>query len=211
MEVSARSKVKNRSYRAIKDAFFELLEQASFETVSIKDICECSGYSRGTFYSHFLDKYDMVSRLVEDEVSFIRKCWGRYAYGEEDGYNELSNKPYISQTVEDLFDHVYRNRSFYRLIAAGKIPDVTLDRMADQLASQSILDYQMRMREENQELNPELYFNYFSHMQFQHIRWWIDRDFALTPQYMARQFILIHYRDPGNLSFVSQKKPPVGE
>lgn len=49
----------------IKNAFLELLEEKSFEEISIAAICERALISRSTFYAHYEDKYKLLEELYE--------------------------------------------------------------------------------------------------------------------------------------------------
>ena len=47
----------------IRWAIAKLLEQHSFEEISVTMICREAAINRGTFYLHYLDKYDMMDKL----------------------------------------------------------------------------------------------------------------------------------------------------
>lgn len=49
-----------KTRRRVRVALIKLLKQKKFEEIDVKDICNESGISRGTFYKHFKDKYDLV-------------------------------------------------------------------------------------------------------------------------------------------------------
>ncbi|MDO4280048.1 MAG: TetR/AcrR family transcriptional regulator [Peptococcaceae bacterium] len=42
-------------------AFFDLLAQASFESITVNSLCERASYPRATFYNYFDDKYDLLN------------------------------------------------------------------------------------------------------------------------------------------------------
>lgn len=44
----------------IEKSMVTLLNVKSYDDISIKDICDESGISRGTFYQHYRDKYDFL-------------------------------------------------------------------------------------------------------------------------------------------------------
>lgn len=52
---------------AIKNAFLQLLSEKSFDKISVADITQYALIHRGTFYSHYTDKYDLLNKL-EDEL-----------------------------------------------------------------------------------------------------------------------------------------------
>ncbi|NPC93075.1 TetR family transcriptional regulator [Bacillus sp. WMMC1349] len=57
----------HRTKRLIRDALSVLMEEKSFEEITVKDITEKADINRGTFYLHYQDKYDLLEQS-EDEV-----------------------------------------------------------------------------------------------------------------------------------------------
>lgn len=55
-----------RTKKDIKETFIALLAEKSFEKISVKDITEHANINRGTFYLHYLDKYDLLEKLEEE-------------------------------------------------------------------------------------------------------------------------------------------------
>ena len=57
-------------YDALIIAFQQLLEEKSFEEITVNELCERARTRRATFYKHFSDKYDffhyMLTRMRED-------------------------------------------------------------------------------------------------------------------------------------------------
>lgn len=57
----------------IKKAFTELLKQKPIQRISIKELCEKADVSRGTFYSHYTDIYDLLGKMEGDMLrEFVR-------------------------------------------------------------------------------------------------------------------------------------------
>lgn len=55
---------KNRkTRRLIEQSFLKILETKSFEKITIGDITKTAGINRGTFYLHYLDKYDLLDKI----------------------------------------------------------------------------------------------------------------------------------------------------
>ena len=52
----------------IRTAFLTLLRHAPIHAISVKEICALAGVSRGTFYAHYEDVYDLLHR-IEDEMT----------------------------------------------------------------------------------------------------------------------------------------------
>lgn len=57
----------------IREALIQLLLKEKFETISVSKLCQCAGTNRGTFYLHYLDKYDLIETLKEEIIAQLRK------------------------------------------------------------------------------------------------------------------------------------------
>lgn len=54
--------------RRIRTAFLTLLRRMPIHAISVKELCALGGVSRGTFYAHYEDVYDLLHR-IEDEMT----------------------------------------------------------------------------------------------------------------------------------------------
>ena len=64
-----------KTYKALHDAFNDLLKYKSFEELTVNELCDTAMIRRATFYSHFADKYEYfnfyLSELREEFASNI--------------------------------------------------------------------------------------------------------------------------------------------
>ena len=52
-----------RTKKSIRDAFFELIDENGFDSVTVKDITDRALISRNTFYLHYEDKFDLLNKI----------------------------------------------------------------------------------------------------------------------------------------------------
>lgn len=52
-----------KTQTAIKDALITLLEKKRFEEITIQEISDLADVNRSTFYTHFIDKYDLLDKM----------------------------------------------------------------------------------------------------------------------------------------------------
>lgn len=55
----------------LKTALTILLEKKDFESISVSDITREAGVNRGTFYLHYIDKFDMMDQLIDEILQNI--------------------------------------------------------------------------------------------------------------------------------------------
>ena len=61
-----------RTNRKLYETFYELIESALIEDLSITDICDAAKINRATFYKHFNDKKEFVFYCIAQKVKELR-------------------------------------------------------------------------------------------------------------------------------------------
>lgn len=80
MEKIDRRIVKSR--QAIQTTFLQMLVKEGFDEITVKSITEQANLGRKTFYLHYVDKYDLLDKIVDDHIVQLReicdqkKIWG---------------------------------------------------------------------------------------------------------------------------------------
>ena len=54
--------------KAIVNTFLEMLNEMPFDRITVKDIVERCGINRNTFYYHYQDVYDLLTKILEAEL-----------------------------------------------------------------------------------------------------------------------------------------------
>lgn len=80
-----------RTRKFIIDSFIKLLEKKDFNSIKISDIATGAMINRATFYHHFLDKYDLLEKVIKEDLM-------------ENVLQELSNnKEFNEKMLKSLF------------------------------------------------------------------------------------------------------------
>lgn len=58
-----------RTKESIRKALVELIEEKGFEAIAVKDITTRAQINRGTFYAHYENKFDLITKC-EDEIMY---------------------------------------------------------------------------------------------------------------------------------------------
>ena len=109
MAVGKKSSHKNaaRSRHLIKQAFAELLNEKDMAKITVTDIVERANISRGTFYAHYLDVYDLYSAILSNIVEAI-----------DEAFNNMGMENIILDPTEAInfgIQFLDKNKSYYRL------------------------------------------------------------------------------------------------
>jgi AcrR family transcriptional regulator len=60
-----------RTRQMLFQAFTSLLEEKTFESISVQDIAERSTLNRGTFYDHFTDKFALLEAMMGERFTAL--------------------------------------------------------------------------------------------------------------------------------------------
>ena len=98
---TANNKRRRESIHLIESAFIDLLQTTPLTRITVSDLCKATGLNRSTFYSNFLDIYDLADKL---RVKL-----------EEDFSELFADYDTVHQTdgALKMFTHIKENQIFY--------------------------------------------------------------------------------------------------
>ena len=122
-----------KTRNAIKDAFFALLNEKTFEKITVADIAEKAVINRGTFYLHYKDKFDLLESLerevMEQIDSFIQLIT-------EDSIRDVYEHGKPLPHLIPLFSFIQENPMFFTLISRNSTGSAFFDKIVDKHFSQ---------------------------------------------------------------------------
>lgn len=68
----------NYTENAIKDAFWQLLEEKPYNKITVKDIVERCQVNRNTFYYHFHDIPTLLECIIKERSDFIIQTYSKF-------------------------------------------------------------------------------------------------------------------------------------
>ena len=100
-------KTKNNLYQTL----IKLMSDRPFEEIKVSDICEKALVNRSTFYSHYSDKYELLSSYIDTLKESLEK--------ELEKNTSIKNtKEYYLEMISLFLNHVEEKKEIY--IAIGK-------------------------------------------------------------------------------------------
>ncbi|MED4956160.1 TetR/AcrR family transcriptional regulator [Paenibacillus macerans] len=98
-----------KSQEAIKKAFIELMTERNFDQITIQEISDRANVSRRTIYLHYMDKFDLLDKLIEEHIYELRELCELAA----------NNTDYID-TVLLWFEYFESHYLFFSTMLASK-------------------------------------------------------------------------------------------
>lgn len=100
---TSNNKRRKTSQDKIEKTFVQLMQTKEISDISVTDICKICNLNRTTFYSNYIDIYDLADKVKEKLKMDIAQLY-------ED---EIKNK-YNSNNYLKLFHHIKDNQIFYK-------------------------------------------------------------------------------------------------
>ena len=120
-----------KTERAIRDAFFELLEESEFDKVSVTDITQRAQINRNTFYLHLID---FVQELSQQALKVIDQA----VKPDTATFNQYFLTIFVSANrIKKKYRILFRNRNIEPYLDIAAITDV----IADHIGKNKFLDF----------------------------------------------------------------------
>jgi AcrR family transcriptional regulator len=171
-----------RTRQLLRDALVEVILENGYENVNVKDITERANLSRATFYLHYKDKEELLTKSLLSVFEEIIQEVGEFT---------ADSLMTLNLDVRKLpFEHAKKHRNLYRVALTSKhsLPSVTNSARA--YASRHITRQLQRMLPQAAGQIPlPIVANYLAGAQLALISWWLEQEEkTYTAEYMAEMF-----------------------
>lgn len=114
---------------AIRTTFLELLAKKPLKKITVSEIIQTAQINRGTFYAHYLDKYDLLEKIeVEVGSEFCDTLQNINSTSLKDNWEQGDSFSHILP----ILDYVEQNRSLFQLMAENKLGNSWFDEIVSQ-------------------------------------------------------------------------------
>lgn len=119
-----------KTYRALFDAFTELLEEHRFEDLTVAMLCERAMIRRTTFYKHFRDKNDYFAFYVDELMSGLpQKRTGKGGAVSADDVRVLRHEVF-ADAMDMILAHERLMDNILESSMSGMLTSMICDRIA---------------------------------------------------------------------------------
>lgn len=98
----------------INNAFIKLMETIGFSKITVKKIIDIAQINRSTFYSHYLDKFDLLNK-IEDNLLIDLKNIALNYHIEELASNDF-NLDLFDYYIHHIVNYMYENGKLFALL-----------------------------------------------------------------------------------------------
>ena len=119
-----------KTYRALFEAFTELLEEHRFEDVTVAMLCDRAMIRRTTFYKHFRDKNDYFAFYVDELMSGLpQKRTGKGSAASANDVRVLRHEVF-ADAMDMILAHEQLMDNILASSMSGMLTNVICDRIA---------------------------------------------------------------------------------
>lgn len=171
-----------RTKKAILETFFALLEEKHFSEITVIDICDKALINRGTFYTHFQDKNQLLEKIVYDMMMAF-----------DDEVDRVHGDSDMLVYYNDIFDvaltFINENKDRLRTIIT-KADESIIFNQVHAIIINNIVKKVGRLSS-NREVPLEMLAEFFAGGVIQVLKWWLLEGCATKPESIKKELFAI--------------------
>ncbi len=165
-----------RTKKLLKESLATLLLEKKLNDITVKEIVELADINRGTFYLHYRDVYDMLSKIeneILDEMEDISKRFLNASFMDSPG-------PYIAE----MFQYVADNQALCKMLL-GPYGDIAFVEKLKKLIEEKCFNSLMEACPESELQHYQYFTTYAVSGCIGLLQTWINDGMKVSPQELA--------------------------
>lgn len=184
LTISNRQKRKQQiTIESLKNALIDLiLENNEVNSITIGEISNRADLNRGTFYIHYKDKNELLEDLYYDAIHGLQQAL-RIPY-------KSTNKVLLNGVVPStklIFKHIEMNKKLFKALDLIKKNPNLYERLEQMFWSLFTTEIKFEREPASGETEYEIFLSYQIHASLGVIRFWINKDFIYSADFMCEQ------------------------
>lgn len=184
-----------RTRQLLRDALMALILEKGYDSVTVQDITDRANLGRATFYLHYRDKEELLTRSVEAIYESLTEH-----------IEPLSRDLMITQRklpLEAVFRHAAENRDLYRVIVRGQGTNAVVMRIRGLIAANIQCQFESWSLAAESKMTLEVISHFIAGSLLAMMTWWLEHNMPYTPDEMSDLFSALVM--PG---VIAQIQPP---
>ncbi|MED1412535.1 MULTISPECIES: TetR/AcrR family transcriptional regulator [Bacillus] len=182
-----------RTKKFIYDAFIKLIGEKGYDAITIQDLTDEALINRATFYSHYRDKQDLLTKLTEKTLGEFTSKMVLYTHVQENQI-ELSK---FEEILQSIFECIANHANFYKsMLGPHGIHDFKLQMqqaIMDNLEQNSI---KPTLGEHDLDIPKDMVLHFITSSIIGIAIWWLQNDMKYSPKYTAEQAAKLFTKGP---------------
>lgn len=87
----------------IEDALLKLVQEKTFNQITVRDLTDTAKVGRSTFYEHYYDKYELLNNMVDRYSNFFAKVLS-------DRFDKQKAEDLTAESLEKIVDRLMKNQ-----------------------------------------------------------------------------------------------------
>lgn len=165
---------KKYTRRVLKESLITLLAQKPISDITVKEICDLADINRSTFYTHYSDHYDLLSKIEQEITEDMNQYLNSYSYEKEEESIQMTQK---------IIEYVKENKFMFQTLL-NKQAAPTFEKRLMELTQSFMMNKWMSdnaLRKEESKYLSSFVISGAIHV----IKNWIESDMDQSPQNMA--------------------------
>lgn len=164
-----------KTQQAIKKAFLELMSEKNFDGITIQDIADRADVNRSTVYLHYLDKYDLLDKMIEEHVNELKET-SEWACQEE-----------WVDAIQIFFEYFESHYLFFSTMLNSKEAAPSFRSMFLEYVMEGYKEEFHKTKEKNEGLNEEIVVKFAANAYVGVLESWIKDGMPNPPKSIAKE------------------------
>lgn len=189
----------------ITDALIQLIHEKGFNNLNVTDLTRAAGIGRGTFYIHYLDKFDLLNKIEAQLMDEIQQVLNN-VIPEELSVRSNADSEVPSELLIKTLDYFYQNS---KLLSALLSPDgdpYLIDKIKEMF--RNLIKESFHASSDDIEFNPNIPRDYIMEIILDRLMsivvYWMSKEDLESPEEIAKIIKLTQHISPNELVYIKK-------
>lgn len=189
----------------ITDALIQLIHEKGFNNLNVTDLTRAAGIGRGTFYIHYLDKFDLLNKIEAQLMDEIQQVLNN-VIPEELSVHSNADSEVPSELLIKTLDYFYQNS---KLLSALLSPDgdpYLIDKIKEMF--RNLIKESFHASSDDIEFNPNIPRDYIMEIILDRLMsivvYWMSKEDLESPEEIAKIIKLAQHVSPNELVHIKK-------
>lgn len=165
-----------RTRRLLGEALLELVQEQSFDSITIRDITERADIGYATFFRHYDSKEELLAEQLEAIIRQIEALAGEQTGG------------YFQREGALLYEHARENELLYRGLLGGQVNARVIRRLRDALIKVIQPHVEGHIEGEKLLIPLDIAVNHVAASALEMMAWWLENEMPYSPDQMGQYY-----------------------